>query len=199
MSTGYTCGVEDGTITEFPEFAMRCAKAMGALVTMREEPMNAPIPVFEPSDSGKVNAERATRELNDLRATSDDILQGIIDREYDSRPVKDRQELADSDLKMARYDYMLSQVEVWNPPTDDHGGLKEFMTQQIKDSMDWIRPISRTHPDEEKQTVVEYREMRERRLKEEIRRCEKAYLEEVERVAGRNQWVTDLKQSLDIT
>lgn len=30
---------------------------------------------------------------------------------------------------------MLDQVQLWQPPTDDHMGLKEFMIQQIEESI----------------------------------------------------------------
>lgn len=54
MPTGYTANVPDG-IT-FEQFVWQCARGMGALVMMRDEPTGAPIPErFEPSD---YNAKR---------------------------------------------------------------------------------------------------------------------------------------------
>lgn len=44
MPTGYTYPVCEGKITEFPDFALSCARAFGALISMREEPMDAPLP-----------------------------------------------------------------------------------------------------------------------------------------------------------
>ena len=43
MPTGYTARLCDGEQT-FKDFAMLCARACGALIEMREDPMDAPIP-----------------------------------------------------------------------------------------------------------------------------------------------------------
>jgi hypothetical protein len=50
MPTGYTAKLmEEGQ--SFPEFAMRCARNFGALIMMRDESLDVPIPEqFEPSD-----------------------------------------------------------------------------------------------------------------------------------------------------
>jgi len=51
MPTGYTYPVVEGKITEFSDFALSCARAFGALITMRDDPHDTPIPeTFEPSD-----------------------------------------------------------------------------------------------------------------------------------------------------
>ena len=50
MPTGYTAKLMEQGQT-FPEFIMSCARAFGALIMMRDDPANAPIPEkFEPSD-----------------------------------------------------------------------------------------------------------------------------------------------------
>ena len=43
MPTGYTATLVEHGQT-FPEFAMQCAKAFGACITLRDEPFDAPIP-----------------------------------------------------------------------------------------------------------------------------------------------------------
>jgi len=44
MPTGYTYPVQDGKITELRDFALLCTRGFGALIMMRDEPMDAPIP-----------------------------------------------------------------------------------------------------------------------------------------------------------
>lgn len=54
MPTGYTAGVKDGTVTDFKAFVMQCARAFGALIDMRDDPSDVPIPKsFAPSSYGK--------------------------------------------------------------------------------------------------------------------------------------------------
>lgn len=62
MPTGYTA---DLTLdTPFERFAMRCARAMGACVMMRDDPMDAPIPdKWEPDDYYRKRLEDAKAKL----------------------------------------------------------------------------------------------------------------------------------------
>src|SRR5271168_1391855 len=65
MPTGYTEAIKDGI--SFQEFAMRCVRAMGVCITLRDEPSGAPIPErFEPSPSYKDALKSATEGLNDF-------------------------------------------------------------------------------------------------------------------------------------
>lgn len=50
MPTGYTYPVAEEKVDTLAEFALQCARAFGACVTMRDEPSNKPIPEeFKPS------------------------------------------------------------------------------------------------------------------------------------------------------
>lgn len=51
MPTGYTADLHDGKDVTFDQFVKQCARGMGALVTLRDAPWDAPLPErFEPSD-----------------------------------------------------------------------------------------------------------------------------------------------------
>ena len=65
MPTGYTDAIKDG-IT-FQQFAMNCARAFGACVTMRDDPSDKPIPErFEPSAWHKERLGDAYAALSEL-------------------------------------------------------------------------------------------------------------------------------------
>jgi len=50
MPTGYTLDLYDGKNITFKEFVMKCAGAFGALISMKDESLDAPIPEhLEPS------------------------------------------------------------------------------------------------------------------------------------------------------
>ncbi len=67
MPTGYTAAIKDG-IT-FKQFALTCARAMGALIMMRDEPSGAEIPAaFPPSTFHRDQLARLSDELGNLRA-----------------------------------------------------------------------------------------------------------------------------------
>ena len=64
MPTGYTAYVQDGVITEFADFAMKCARAFGALIDMRDESLDAEIRVQR-----EPNTEYFDKELMDFNWT----------------------------------------------------------------------------------------------------------------------------------
>src|SRR5665213_2401224 len=69
MPTGYTSKLYEGKDQSFNEFVMRCARAFGALITMRDDPSDAPIPDEFTADS--YYSERiatTTRELAEVSA-----------------------------------------------------------------------------------------------------------------------------------
>lgn len=73
MPTGYTASVQDGKITEFRDFAMQCARAFGATITMRDDPSDAPIPeAFEPENYNAKRLIEAQEEIARLNAMTDD-------------------------------------------------------------------------------------------------------------------------------
>ena len=68
MPTGYTAEVQKGI--SFDKYALNCARAFGALVSMRDEPSDKEIPEkLEPSDyhfKAKATAENNLSTLNSL-------------------------------------------------------------------------------------------------------------------------------------
>ena len=49
MPTGYTAGIEDGTITTGKDFLKLCTRAFGIAMDLRDEPLSVPTPAkFEP-------------------------------------------------------------------------------------------------------------------------------------------------------
>jgi len=72
MPTGYTAKLMESGQT-FQDFVMQCARAFGACVMMRDDPMDAPIPErFEPSDYNVKRLAEAKAELVKLQAMTND-------------------------------------------------------------------------------------------------------------------------------
>jgi hypothetical protein len=66
MPTGYTYEIEDGSITELNEYVWRCARAMGAMVMMRDKPSGARISIDDCSEYDSSTA-RGLRHLRRFR------------------------------------------------------------------------------------------------------------------------------------
>ena len=137
MPTGYTDVVADGSVTEFYEFIMRCARAFGALINMREESMNATIPDhFEPDISYyDRELEKAASRLSELRMMSLPAVREAAQQAYATEVTRYENRIDREGLKRSRYEAMLAHVEAWQPPTDDHFELKEFMKNQLEESV----------------------------------------------------------------
>ena len=112
MPTGYTADVGDGKVVEFSEFVMQCARAFGALITMRDDPHDAPIPdEFSPDayhQKALASAEERLREVEARTAEQwmDLHRQAVVDAIRERREGRTKR-LATRD----RYESMLAQAQ----------------------------------------------------------------------------------------
>ncbi|MEX0596602.1 MAG: hypothetical protein WD512_08880, partial [Candidatus Paceibacterota bacterium] len=135
MPTGYTSEIYEGKNVNGKDFIMLCARAFGATVTMREEPLDKEIPEFQPSDYSLRGLKRAKAELDrymnmtlkEAQIKLDEVYEEELQRYYDR--IKEKNELE------ARYRKVLDEVKAWNPPTDDHVELKKYAINQIEESI----------------------------------------------------------------
>lgn len=194
MPTGYTAGIEDGTITDFPTFVMKCARAFGATITMRDDPMDAPIPdAFTPSN---YHDEALARAKSNLAA-----LWAMTPAEQDAAALGAHQHDMNGYLKEKerrrvvadRYNAMLLQVMQWEPPTPDHDELKKFMVQQINES---TRHSTFDYPPPTPLTGAEWYASNIKAEINSIKYHEEHRREEIDRTDKRNAWVSALRESL---
>ncbi|RVI59922.1 hypothetical protein [Sinorhizobium meliloti] len=136
MPTGYTANIHDGTETTLRQFALRCAHGMGALITMRDEPLSAPIPTrLEPSTSYyDKTIDEASARIAELKAMSESD-RALAAAEH-NRQIEEcrRRRVEENNAMKARYDAMITQTEAWQGAPE---GLKEFMLDQLKQSRDF--------------------------------------------------------------
>lgn len=195
MPTGYTCGVQDGTITDFKDFALRCARAFGANVLMRDDPMDRHIEEYQPSDFYKKLFDEANRKLSTIRAMTDKECENSAQEEYRKAVEHKRDYIEKCNEQKRRYITMLEHVEAWEPPTSDHENLKEFMESQLKDSIDHDCNTSYlTTP--VKKTGQQWRADQIERLERNIPNYRQNYQEEIDRTNNRNEWNRKLIESL---
>lgn len=200
MPTGYTAGIYNGTTTDFPTFAMECARAFGALIMLRDEPIGAPIPeALAPSTQFyDEQIAIATVELARLNALSAEECEAEAQRAFDAEVERQNERLRSYDDLRARYKAMLAEVQLWTPPSRDHAEMKQFMRDQLTQSIDFDCPADplRYYDKPERLTGEAWKA---KQVAEATRRIEtnaKRRAEEVERTEGRNLWLTQLRQSL---
>ena len=194
MATGYTHPVVDGSVTEFPEFAMQCARAFGALISMRDEPMDAEIPEeFRPSDySAKKLAEMESKLAKLEAMTSVEAQQGA-DENYTTRLNAHLEYRAKMKLENERLEAMIHRVRDWVPPTKDHREMKKFMLEQLTSSlhdMKWgsEEPVRLTAAAWWAEEIASARR--------EVAYYSRQDADERKRAAERTEWVRQLRASL---
>jgi hypothetical protein len=196
--TGYTYDLVEKNLS-FKEFVLRCARAIGYLIEMRDDPMDAPIPEeFEPDSfylDRMYDAEQDLRYYESM-TEAEKIAEGkrIQARELNGYVESlEKAEKEDTILKE-----MLDKVRAWNPPTSEHEGLKNFMIEQLACSMhdsnaqsykNWIKQTKSKNPESYIDELIE-------RSRENVPYYKKLYDKEVEQTAKKNAWIKALRDSL---
>jgi hypothetical protein len=197
MPTGYTHKVQDGTITEFRDFAWECARAFGALILMRDEPAGAPIPErFEPDtrhyDGAIERAKKERAELDELTAEQATKEAAAEHRDAVASWEKRR---AERNAQKLRYLAMLEKVEAWTPPTSEHHEMKNFMLEQLRSSIDFDCGRSYDTPPEPETGAAWLERKRAEAVRSIAYQVEERH-KELARVEGRNRWLAALRKSI---
>lgn len=194
MPTSYTADISKG-IT-FKEYALLCARNFGATIMMRDEPLDAEIPEFQPSDYYVKRIYEIQKEINTLENLTKDDLKALIDKDYAVRVERINQVNLAQDVLENKYENMLSQVRLWQPPTPEHTNLKEFMITQIEDTI-YFDCSFYANPDKvERKDDNTWLKGKLNELYKSITYHEIEHKKEVDRTNNRNKWVKVLRDSL---
>ena len=96
----------------------------------------------------------------------------------------------------AAYEAMLQQVNAWQPPSDEHCGLRDFMRDQIEQSIKFDDSTDYLGKPTEIKTVEDWLVDKKSEALKNIKYHREEYAKEVERTAKRNEWVESLRNSL---
>lgn len=194
MATGYTDGVRSGKVTDFHSFAMVCARGMGANIMMRDDPLDAPIQEYQPTDYHTKRVEEAREEVKRVKAMTPEECEREAEAEY-AKVIAFREEVKQTQAQeRARYEAMLASVEAWTPPSADHENFKTFMREQLTESIRF--DCSSTFEPAYRQTGIQWRLDRVKKLLDDVHYHASEHEKEVERVNGRNTWNRLLRESL---
>ena len=195
MPTGYTADIKNG-IT-FKKFAMNCSRAFGALVMMRDDPADAPIPKsFQPSRYHKDRLAEAKAELARLQKMPIVTAGLAAEGEYQESERRRLAALNKSRELRDKYAEMLAKVRAWKPPTTDHEGLKEFMIEQIESSIDFDCNEKYWNKKSVRQAGAEWLSAKIEKAKRDIAYHTEEYEKECKRAKERTEWVSALRKSL---
>lgn len=192
MPTGYTADLEG---VSFPEFALRCARAFGALITLRDEPSGATIPdCIEPSKYSRNQLTVAFEILVDVESWDETQAEPEAKATYTQALQRQEARLQKSDATRKCYEAMIGHVRDWIPPTEDHGELQEFMLEQLTKSIKF--DCSGKSPEPTAYSGQEHKHRRLCAILKDIEYHAKNYREELERSHGQTEWIRSLRHSL---
>ena len=196
MPTGYTAIMQRDCT--FEDFVWSCARGMGALIMMRDEPSDAPIPErFEPSDYHTRKISEAKAELLSLQNMTQKKLSESAQAAFDAELKERGSSIRKNDELRRKYLTMDSRIKAWIPPTADHEDFKAFMLEVISTSIKfdcdnsyfedripallsgtdwWVERVANANKDLEYHTAE--------------------YKKETERTEVRNKWLSALRESL---
>lgn len=136
MPTGYTADFQNKDVS-FDEFVWTSARAFGAFSHMRDSNSDAKIemPVYD--DYQDKQLAKALQEVEDLKNMSIKMIEAKMDADH-ARQVADAKDgITRHKALRARYTKVLNQTQAWNPPSKEHQGLKDFMIQQLTQSIEF--------------------------------------------------------------
>lgn len=180
----------------FQDFVMLCARAMVACVMMRDEPLDAPIPKFEPSDWHAKRIAEAKAEVAKLEAMDNAARIEFGESKKAADIKRNREWLAKEEAQNARLDEMRGKVSAWEPPTSDHEGLKRFMLEQIDISANSLNYIRESIAKAEAKAPVDYYAEAVAEAARSVTYHAEEDAKENARTDSRNEWVEKLRESL---
>ena len=176
MPSGYTAPVADGTITEFADFALECARGFVALMHLRDLP-KADIPErieVEPYYATRLAEALANRKSVEARVAA--VAKNTVTRE--------------------RYEDMIRSAAAWTPPTEQHEGLKSFMLDQLRDSLKF--DVSDSMPWLDAKPFDDWRERALAEASRKVVRARDEFTEAKARAEGATEWLRALRASLGL-
>jgi len=193
MPTGYTFNVVDGTVADFPTFAMQCARAFGACIEMRDDPADTPIPdEFKASSYHTERLAEARAKLQKLRSMTPAEAEINAALSYEQECKSADEYDARRDEEDRRLDAMLAEVKKWTPPTAEHVQMKSFMVEQLTISKSGNYRASRP----KKLSGQDWLEMATDAAMRDVDYHAGEQAKEEERAKARTAWVNALRQSL---
>lgn len=197
MPTGYTAELYEREQT-FEDYAWGVARGFGALITMRDEPMDAEIPeAFQPSSYHADAIREAKEDLAALaRMTDEEIAREQAGKRHEAE-VRRAQYITDREARSNRYRKMLEKAAAWEPPTPEHVRFKETMVSQLEESLSFDCGGSYEPAVPSLLSADEYRAQERVRLEKDIAYHEAEHAKEVERAEQRTAWVRALRDALE--
>jgi gas vesicle protein len=201
MPSGYTAGIQNGTINNLNDFIWTCARGFGAFITQKDNIDEPPILKEKPNPYYKNKIKQLLNEQQKYNEYTEDDWQN----EY-LKYIEDQLKDIDDNIKekiesKEKYENILNQVKEWIPPNENFHKLKSFMINQIEESIDFDCDTSFWQERKNKISNLKLEQYKRNVLNdinESLISNKEYYDEEVQRVKERNQWKQQLVDSVGL-
>lgn len=203
MPTGYTAGIIDGTTKTFEDYAKHCMRNFGACIHMRDSKFSDPYKPDTVSDYHPKEIQSLEKELKKLNSIPDGKLLNDYQIELRDQIQRNEKSVIEMQERKDRLIEFLNKAKAFKAPTIEHTGIRDFMIQQIEDTIDWDcnpRYINERVKNAQNAfkniDVAKIRAEKKRDIEKDLAYHTEELQKETERVVGRNKWVSDFIASL---
>lgn len=196
MPTGYTSAIYEGENVSVQDYILKCARAFGATIMMKEESLDKEIPGrFEPDQFYKKRVDEKIKELQRIKGLTKEEIENEIKNNHDYILKANRERKEKNEILKNRYENMIAEVNKWEAPAD-HNNLKKFCLEQLEYSLKC--DVSESYYDEEiaKESTDEWLNRNIERCERDIKYYTDEWIKEVKRVEERNLWIKQLRDSI---
>lgn len=168
------------------------------LVTLRDDPIDAPIPErFEPSDYYPKKLAQARLRLAECESMSLEAADVAAAAQFAADADYRENSIAKNRSQIEKYRLMRDQVVAWVPPTASHVEMKTFMLSQIDESVrfDSSEEYYRDNPIR-RLGAAEWLEAESKKALRDIEYFASEEAKEIARCESRTAWVQALLRSL---
>lgn len=198
MPTGYTHSVQEGKTTEFADYALQCARAFGALIMLRDEPSDAPVPktIEAQTEYYDGRLKESSARLEELEAMTPAQMQEAATEDFNARVAAWHGRRTRKVTEKSRYEAMLEKARAWTPPTTEHAELKSFMEDQLLKSIDFDCRDSQFDPEPASLAASEWHAKAIAECARDVEYATEGRAKEISLADGRNAWLSALRKSL---
>ena len=200
MPTGYTSDIYDGKDVTFREYALKCAGAFGAYVTLHDSPMVQELPTqLEPSIYYRDRLDDAAKRVQELIA----MTQAERNVAASEEQVKNMKRWKESEQKnyelSAKYDAMLVEARKFKTPTPEHDRFAQFLIDQLEEAKRWDchTPGEKWYTEPVQGSGTEWYSKQLENATKNVTYYSEKWEKEVKRTNENNQWIKDLFRALD--
>ena len=195
MPSGYTSDIADGKDVSFNDFALKCARAFGACIEQRDDNANDKPKLIERNNEDNYHLEELEKAKMWKSPTKEEFDDYVTKQSaYYNEQIDKRNKLK------IRYQQMLDKANAWNPPTKGHTGLKQFMIDQLSESLKndckpdyYESELSKIESYTYEDVVSDMRDSNKRDIEYHTEQLKK----DNKRVEGCNEWISALYKSLE--